>query len=545
MLAAVLVWSGRHFVNPDGISYLDLSDDFAQGRWGNALNAHWSPAYPFLLSQWLQLVSPPRFWEATAVHVLNGLLFLISLATFEFFLRELRRSQDAAAGGTDGTEWAMDLHSPAGMLCACSLFLWSAFVLITVKVVAPDMMLAAIGFAIAGLLVRAERGDAHIGSFIALGVVLGVAYLAKSLMFPVSVLILTMSMVISRKRRHSSRLHAAAAVAFAIVALSQVVALSRQNQGFTFSESGRIAYALKVSRYPKLWTGTPAGSGAPSHPIRMLDGKPATYLFASDSPDRSYPVWDDPALWYRGMKVRFDGAKQLSAVRRNLGIDLGISLKILLPLLVVWLLRDRRIRVRHKILVVTSALVIITYLFLHSEARLLGFWLVLGTVSLLAGVRVASSAQSGRVAKAMVNVMTVIAAISLVRYAIDQVFVSRPEQGLRSGHLQWEVARRIEMAGIPAGSRVALVGDESDSYWARLARVQIAVQIPLSGAKQYWDMTPASRADLNRRIADAGVVAIVASWSAPSQPLSGWIPVEGTQFSFIPLQSRHESQPDH
>ncbi|HEX5576767.1 MAG TPA: hypothetical protein VFX40_00260, partial [Gemmatimonadaceae bacterium] len=112
LLAALLVWSGRHFVNPDGISYLDLSDDFANGRFASAVNGHWSPAYPFLLSLWLGMLSPAPWWEATAVHVLNGLLFVASMGAFELFLRELAASQDP------DTKWALRLNSDEGRACA-------------------------------------------------------------------------------------------------------------------------------------------------------------------------------------------------------------------------------------------------------------------------------------------------------------------------------------------------------------------------------------------------------------------------------------------
>ncbi|HMA20560.1 MAG TPA: hypothetical protein VKO87_07130 [Gemmatimonadaceae bacterium] len=76
LLAALMVWTGRYFGNPDGISYLDLSDDFAAGRWSNAVNGHWSPAYPFVLLLWLRLFGSGTRFESPGVHILNGLIFL-------------------------------------------------------------------------------------------------------------------------------------------------------------------------------------------------------------------------------------------------------------------------------------------------------------------------------------------------------------------------------------------------------------------------------------------------------------------------------------
>ncbi len=142
LLAALLVWSGRFFVNPDGISYLDLSDDFRAGRFSSAVNGHWSLAYPFLLSLWLGILSPEPAREATVVHVLNGLLFVLSMVAFEWFLREIRLHQRS---NETRSQWALDPDTPRGRFCAWMIFLWCAFVLVTIKVVTPDIVRARCG----------------------------------------------------------------------------------------------------------------------------------------------------------------------------------------------------------------------------------------------------------------------------------------------------------------------------------------------------------------------------------------------------------------
>src|SRR6185503_1404484 len=126
MLTIVLVWTGRFFVNPDGISYLDMSDSFKSGDWGSIANAHWSPMYPLLLAtlipQWMRW-SPA---EPIVVHVINGWLFLLALAAFNVFLAEMRESGQAE-------NVALDVRSGPGRLAAYMVFLWCALVLITVR----------------------------------------------------------------------------------------------------------------------------------------------------------------------------------------------------------------------------------------------------------------------------------------------------------------------------------------------------------------------------------------------------------------------------
>lgn len=533
VLALVLVWASRFFVNPDGVSLLDLSDDIAAGQWGNAVNAHWGPLYPAFLAVWLRPFAAGSPLESTAVHVLNGALFLASVATFDFFLRELGASQRKAGDGAPA--WAMAVETPAGLNAAYAVFFFCSLVLITVKVVTPDMLLSALVFAAAALLVRIERRDAGIGAFIALGALLGFAFLAKAMMFPVSLVVLAASFFATRKIAEYPVRHIIAAAMFALVAAPQIVSLSLHTGALTFSDSGKIVYGLKVNRYPKFWTGIPEGSGTPVNPIVSINDSPRTFAFPMEEPHRSYPLWDDPAFWYEGMTPRFNVKDQRTALVQNLKIDLGFGLKILIPLLIVVLCRDRRTRMQHLLPVGASALALVGYLFLHSEARLVGLWMAIIVTGLLAGVALDPRPGRRRIGSAGVHLIALICVISVVTYVVDQSFSSKVDQGMTARNLPPLVAQNLRALGIPRGAKVALVGDESDIYWARLSGVQAAFQIPLPEARSYWTMTAASRADLNRALAARGAVAVIASWTAPPRPLAEWHAVEGTRFSILPL----------
>jgi 4-amino-4-deoxy-L-arabinose transferase-like glycosyltransferase len=479
------------------------------------------------------LLSPEPWWEATAVHVLNGLLFVASMAAFELFLRELAESQDSK------TEWALRLNSRAGRACAYALFLWCTLVLITVRVVTPDMLLSALVWLAAAIVLRIRRERATTATFVALGAILGAAYLTKSFMFPISLLILAVSWMGTRKNAASLRRHSLAAIAFIAIALPQVVALSSDGNGIRYSDSGWLAYALKVNRYPKMWVGGPPGSGTPAHPIVQLERRPATFSFATDSPDRTYPVWDEPAVWHRGMSPRFDLADQLAALQRNLKVTAGIALKVIIPLLVIVLLGRRSVPFRYRGIVFVAAAVIAAYLMLSAEGRLIGVWLVLLAIVTLAGTAIDETSR-GKVARALVHALTLIGVISFATYVIDRVTSTTWNDGFRTPHFQWQVAEKVNALGVAPDSRVALVGDESDIYWARLSRVQVAVQIPLSEAPVYWSLSTGERDWYHRLLRQAGVKALVASWTTPPDSLHGWSKVEGTRFSVFPLNDTND-----
>lgn len=548
LLAVLMVWTGRYFVNPDGISYLDLSDDFAAGRWSNAVNGHWSPAYPFVLSLWLRLFGSGTQREALGVHILNGLIFLVAVIAFEFFLRELRRSQLPRADRTI-RPWALDLNTRAGAVCAWSIFLWCALVLITVRVVTPDMMIAAIVFAVAALVLRIREEEAGVGSYVAFGALLGLGYLTKSFMFWVSLAILAMSFLTTRRIRGAPKRHLLSFVIFAIVALPQIVALSRQSGSPRVSDSARFVYALKVNFVSKLWTGVPPTNGIPRHPMQVIDTVPLTVAFPTDKPNRTYPVWDDLSYWYDGMLAHFDVKQQLEAIERNVKSDLGIALKVIVPLLAVWFMRDRRFSTRYRTLTVIPWAVIAGYAFFYSQSRLIGVWLAVALISGLAGISLESGAASRKnlfarltnrestldEAKVAVNFVTAICTLSILSSALALSFSPARDTGLQAQDIHWKVAENLRAAGVRRGARVALLGDESDIHWARLSGVQIAAQIPLDNDNLYWALTPEARANLDHRIAATGAVVMIGSWITPPAAISGWRRVPGTPFLIHPL----------
>src|SRR5687768_16823921 len=89
-LAGAQAWSARFYPSPDGVSYLDLSDAVLAGRFGELLNAYWSPLYPILIGGLRAVLRPGAYWEFGVPHLLNFLLFAAALAGFEYFLSALR-----------------------------------------------------------------------------------------------------------------------------------------------------------------------------------------------------------------------------------------------------------------------------------------------------------------------------------------------------------------------------------------------------------------------------------------------------------------------
>lgn len=158
-LGAMDAWAGRYYMNPDGISYLDMGDAYLRGDWNMAINAFWSPLYSWLLELFLKVLKPSPYQEFPVVHLANFVIYLAALACFEFFLRAwivyLRKSGNAADGS-----WDVRIPERAWWILGYSLFIWTSLILISTKLVTPDMCVAASVYLASGLLLRIRAGTA-------------------------------------------------------------------------------------------------------------------------------------------------------------------------------------------------------------------------------------------------------------------------------------------------------------------------------------------------------------------------------------------------
>src|SRR5882724_1399394 len=83
------IWANRFSIDPDGVNYLDVANAYLRHDWRNAISAHWSPLWSWLLGGALWLFRPSPYWESTLVHLVNFVIYLLALLCFAFFLNEL------------------------------------------------------------------------------------------------------------------------------------------------------------------------------------------------------------------------------------------------------------------------------------------------------------------------------------------------------------------------------------------------------------------------------------------------------------------------
>jgi hypothetical protein len=91
------------------------------------------------------------------------------------------------------------------------------------------------------------------------------------------------------------------------------------------------------------------------------------------------------------------------------------------------------------------------------------------------------------------------------------------------------IADALSKAGLQRGDKVAVVGAAMQGYWARLAGLRIAAEVPSYARNAYWDGSDSVRSVADAALWRSGVRAIVAGGRNVRGDLPGWqpLPVEG------------------
>jgi len=511
-LGFLQAWGRRHnsndglaYMGADGISYLDIGDAYWRGDWPTAINAMWSPFYSWLTGLTLLVFQPSPYWEFTVIQLLNFAIYLLSLAAFAFFLRELRRFRQTQIEAGGGASDFIGLPEWAWLAFAYALFVWTSLSMNRVARTSPDVLVTALVLAASALLLRMRMARAGWLAFAAFGLVLGIGYLAKTFMFPLAFIFLTMSLFAGGNLRRAVPRVLLALVIFLAVAAPFVIALSRTKHRLTIGDTARLNYAWHVNRTTIFihWQGEPTGSGTPMHPTRKIFDAPAVYEFGSPV-GGTYPPWYDPTYWYEGVQPRVSLRQQLKAIARNVVLAYQFMFYRFFPgavmvcLFILFYMSRQSLRAiardvsAYWFLLIPALIASGFYLLVHFEHRYFAPFALLVVMSLFASVRLPRAPQMQRLLASLVVVTLLTCALSLGYYASLEFYSTIRD--LAPGHsaqrdIQWQVADNLRKLGVGPNDKVAAIGNTMFHAWPRLARVRVVAEIPArpgGDVERFW-----------------------------------------------------------
>jgi hypothetical protein len=536
-------WSWRYYIEPDGVSYIEIAHAYLRCDFAHAVNAYWSPLYSWLLALVLSFGHVPEYWEASTLHLVNFFDYLLALASFAFFFRELTSLLDTATDASTGeplsrTRWAWNV-------LGYTLFAFAALQLVGVGIDQPDLMVMAASLVATGLLIRMKRGVASPAAYFAVGATLAGGYLATAVMFPLAFIFLFSSLFAAGNWKRSAPRTAMALATFLLAASPWIFTLSKAKGRLTFGDTGRLNYAFYVNDlvdHP-YWHGETPGLGTPTHSGRRLNDLPPVEEVAGPGPG-SYALWYDPTYWFDGVRPHFDWRGQLRVLTTSFGqyfhmlsAQKGIATvffalaffsgwkgawpKELAGLWPVWL---------------PAAATLLVYGLVHVEARFLGAAIIILWCCLFATIRLPVSEWSPRLAAPSLLAASVAIVVSMSAGLARDLSALATKQT----HRQWQVAQELMHLGVHPGDAVALLGHEGhpkaiDYYWAHLGQVRVIAEIPSGGVAAFWTADPADRLRLLGLLSQTGATALIAGTPPPVSQVRAWRALGSTGYYAILL----------
>jgi hypothetical protein len=441
------------------------------------------------------------------------------MAAFEFFWTGLLYQSDYSLSRGKSSP----LTPRALWILGYSLFIWMTIGNV-ISVINPDLCVTAIVLLIAGMMIRlrAMPNDAWFWR-IGFGLVLGLGYLAKAVMFPAGFLFVLASLTKWRRWRSWLRVGVVVLV-FLSVAAPQIVLLSQVKSRLTFSDAGKLAYAWYTYDLPiRNWQGDEPDSGKPLHPTRKLYEAPAVFEF--NGPIRaSYPPWQDPSYWNDGMRPRFDARR----IAKHTGQQIGL----LIPLLwqpKSWFIGMFLILLGANFRATSNGLVSCWYLILPGAAllgmytltfityRYLPSWLILLWAALLFAVRMRGQL-AGTLLYRRLTELIALALISAIAYGVYGQFRDGREDDATPEYATAEGLRKV---GLPLGTKIGTIGFDNDAHWAYLAGYSVVAEIESSEECSFWSASPSVQSDVLKAFANAGAGIVVANAGAAIHSSSG------------------------
>jgi len=525
-------------MDPDGMSYLDLGQSFFRRDWTNAINAYWSPLYPLTMGFFLGVMKPSPKREFPVARLVNAGVFVLALLAFWFLLHALiafgrQRSK------TTALDDAMPLPEWMMVLLGYSTFLWIALEVDPPWEMPPDLAAMACVCLAAGVILHL-RPSVTIWRFVLFGLILGIGYWTKAILFPLGLVTLAAAYSWKRSLRGWGRRMLVAALIFLCVSAPLILLLSRQKGRFTFGDSGKLNYAWFVSprTFWRNWQGEVSGSGVPVHPTRQLLRHPP--LFEFDGPVvGTYPPWTDPSYWNEGLKWHFKLKPQLEQLATTAASEVRLLVRarpdlvvgvIILALLSgeIWFSSLCELWP----LIAISAFGMGIYLPMFENDRYLGGFVLILFLTSLAAVRLRPDPQrfAAKVILAVFATMTLATADYTVRLATNHFAI--PGNGPNSTIPDVTAAVELQRIGLQPGDKVAVIMNGTGAYWAHLAKLRIVAEIMDTGhgSKEFWDASEQVQQRVYDLFTQADAKLLVANCPATPNIPNGWQQMPGTPY---------------
>jgi hypothetical protein len=365
---------------------------------------------------------------------------------------------------------------------------------------------------------------------------LGVGYLAKAVMFPMSAAFIAVTAATQKTTVRKFRCIAISGLFFLLAAGPFVLLLSVSKGRPTFGDSGKINYLMNVGTTQFF---TPHEPDA-KHPVHQLSALPHAYEYGGPIAG-TYPLWYDPSYWHEGIRPHIDFKRQIRTMLLA-GVQCAfilfspsMGLCIAVPLIFLYLVSPHIGQCltrasRHWELWIPALAGIALYSLVVIEPRYVAAQFCVLWVVGFSGVRLPASATSHRMITGTTLAIALFVCLATtwqISEALDdrifaQKDIATPECA--------DVAEALATNGIRPGDKIAVISNwlfpsRQGAYIARLARVQIIAE---AHPDEYWAADPNTRSELMKEFDASGARAVL-TYNPPGNQ-DGWARLGTTNY---------------
>ena len=494
-------------VGADGLSYISIAELLMNGDYLGAVSGSWSPLYPTLTAIVWAILGGARGTASIALHVITTLAALMTIAGTVLLSRQISRATTST-----WQHWF-----------ALAVAAWVVLEIAPVSLATPDPLLTAL-LVVATVTAISAIESPSIWKTVALGVLLGLAYLTKTIAWYFAFVQLVLFVAVRSEQRRSTRLLAVAA--FILVAVPFVSALSDKKDRLTVGDAGRHSMLWNSNGVPQTHFQGDSIHGFPKHASRIILTNPTVYEYASPF-DVTYPPSFDPSYWYDGVDPQWSIAQLTRTVTRNVVAVLRQTYALLAALLIIIALAWRSGQIRSALrqpevlIVLLPALACLAlYQLTHFEGRYLApFLLLCSIVIAVLGARTSIDPRIVRVLTAAFAL--IVLAPNALRAGRDVLVVAGVIESKEVPHMRG-IAREVARAGLQPGDRIGAVGQMYRAYWAYVAELRIIAEVSTDEAEEFWELSGERRNRVYEAMRRHGATAVV-SWDMPDDVSeTGW-----------------------
>ncbi|CAN5369132.1 hypothetical protein BH10CYA1_BH10CYA1_19860 [soil metagenome] len=536
-------WSRR--TGWDIVSYLDVGDAILRGDWHAALNSYWSPLYGFIFAI-VNKIFANFSSELVRLEFFNLSIFFLLALAFGYLTDTLRKTLEKVED--DSNFLLSDNLLPVVLY---TTFIYCALAICGIRYKTPDVMSALICMLFFCLWLPAILKPISTGRALLLGFLLGLSYLAKSVLINWAGLVI-LCLLINRKLYKITNKQLVCLVAAAGVTVAAWALPVSINVGHaTLNDVMTVGQAWMSTLQPDLVQVHGRGPTF-KHPTREFFKNPDFYEFVTPF-DVSYSPWYAPAYWFEG--VPWKGS--MSHYRTTLVAKIPKLMASYLGVLLVgfgllWLVTrspfsSKRLRICLPMILPGAAALFAFAVLFEPEGR----YFIAFTLPLFASLFTClkSADRESKIFWQILTVKGITAYMMLVclsiflmqfyffspgfaNYLKSATKVELPPSPPYSAHEG--TVSVLKGLGVVEGDRVARISTlgHGEFYWARGGKFKVVAECV--NPAQFAQATAERRDLVYQKLRQLGVKAIVEDWSQDQEeyPLckdSGWIQVPGTR----------------